>query len=505
VHINKKLIMAIFAMMLALLITSCGDGSGDAVDTGAVSGDTTAAEDTTAVVEEVEKTKEEIVAEAITALSDKTYDNDEIRFFVRSLAKNRFWGSQEIYAESENNQPINDAVYKRNMYIEDTFKVKIAQTEANTDSLTTEARTLMLSGDDSNDVYMLPLNTAATLSQEGLFYDLYNVPNINLDSPWWDDAAERAFAFGNKMYFTIGDISILDKVATRGIYFNKDMIKSYNLENPYELVANNEWTLEKMYEMGKKVYSDVDSNGVLNDLDVYGLLYEQHSLPQMYLAMGGSTVELNASGEFDITFMSEKNQTLITRVMDFLYDKDVCYCYNSSVHPRTVPSGLSIRVLFEEGHGLFWECGFNNLELMRATETDFGIVPAPKYDKDEEFYASYFLGGPAALCIPTTNTELEKTGAIVEALCAQSSITLMPAYYDTCVEGRYTRDEEAVEMLDILFANRRYDMGCIFTDTTIYNNLMGLAKLGDINVSSMWAKVEPSFTKVMNEVSENWK
>jgi len=501
---SSKVLLLVIAVFTALLLVSCNNQTSDRQQDDTVT--TAAAEDTTAAEpEEVEKTKEQLVNEKIEALATETYDNDEIRFYVKSLAASANWGSREIYAAEENNEPINDAVYKRNLYIEEKFDIKIAETVSTGTTLTTEARQFMLSGDDSIDVYMLPLSAAATLSQEGLLNDLHNVPNIDLESPWWDKAVEKAFAFGNKMYFTIGDISILDKVASRGIYFNKDMIKSYNLESPYELVANNEWTLEKMYEMSKKVHSDVDNNGVLNELDIYGILYEKLSLPQMYFAIGGSTVELDDESKFEITFMTEKNQTLMTRLMDMLYDTDISYCYNSSVHPRSGTTKLNIRTYFENGRGLFWECGFNNLDFMRSTETDFGIVPVPKYDKDEEFYSSFYTGGPAALCIPTTNTELDKTGRIIESLCAYSSITLMPAYYETCIQGKYTRDSEAVEMLDIIFANRRYDIGYIFTNTNIQTQLINLADKSDTNVASMWARLEDNFIKVIGDISAKYR
>jgi len=495
------LALTVLSVFLFASCNSAGSGNNDVNPGNNTEASDTA--DTTAPAEEKEPTKEELVEKAIADLQ-KDYNKDEIRFFVRNINIDPNWGSREIFAEEETNEPINDAVYKRNLFIEEKFNVTIAQTEATSNNMTAAARTLLLSGDDTNDVYMLPINTAATLSQEGLFYDLNNVANIDLTSPWWDQAVKDGFAFGNKMYFIIGDISILDKVATRGIYFNKDMVKSYNLENPYELVEKNEWTLEKMYELSKKVYSDADSNGVLNNLDTYGLVFEQHSLPQMYLSMGGTTVELDDGGNFEITFMNDKNQALLTKIMEYLYDRDVCYGKNTLVHPRT-ESTISARVMFEEGHALFFECGFNNLELMRATETDFGIVPFPKYDPANKFYSSYYLGGPACVCLPITNANVDSTAAVVEALCAQSSITLMPAYYETCIQGKYTRDEEAVEMLDIIFDNRMYDVGCIFTDTQIYNNMMSLANAGNSNVASMWARIEGNFTNIIEQIALNYK
>ena len=54
------------------------------------------------------------------------------------------------------------------------------------------------------------------------------------------------------------------------------------------------------------------------------------------------------------------------------------------------------------------------------------------------------------------------TSVILEAMAAESHYTLIPEYYDVYVKVRNTRDEEAKEMLDLIFRTRVYDMGEFF-------------------------------------------
>jgi len=46
-----------------------------------------------------------------------------------------------------------------------------------------------------------------------------------------------------------------------------------------------------------------------------------------------------------------------------------------------------------------------------------------------------------------------------ELLAYESLMTTMPAYYDVLLTGKLARDDESVEMLNIIFSNIVYDMG----------------------------------------------
>ena len=55
------------------------------------------------------------------------------------------------------------------------------------------------------------------------------------------------------------------------IYFNKGLAEDYQLPNLYELVDNYEWTQEKLLELTKDIFTDVNGNGKKDDDDKYGL------------------------------------------------------------------------------------------------------------------------------------------------------------------------------------------------------------------------------------------
>lgn len=82
---------------------------------------------------------------------DLEFDNEEILFLTED-SDNSLYMSREIYAESQNGELINDAVYKRNLKVEEQFKVKIA--EERVIDATNQAHRTLLAGDDVYDVVM---------------------------------------------------------------------------------------------------------------------------------------------------------------------------------------------------------------------------------------------------------------------------------------------------------------------------------------------------------------
>ena len=82
--------------------------------------------------------------------------------------------------------------------------------------------------------------TAAVLSTRGLYYNLNAIEDnyINLEQPWWPDCITSTVTIGDAIYFITGDCStnVLHMMYT--IWINKDLIKEYNLEDPYTLVRN---------------------------------------------------------------------------------------------------------------------------------------------------------------------------------------------------------------------------------------------------------------------------
>ena len=158
------------------------------------------------------------------------------------------------------------------------------------------------------------------------------------------------------------------------------------------------------------------------------------------------------------------------------------------------------RNLFSDGHGLFFWTRMDEVTTLRGMETDFGILPTPKYEESQENYISFVSQHIMGLMsIPATATDLNRTGIILEALAAESYYTLTPAYYDVALKSKASRDDESAEMLDIIFSNRVYDLGEYFNFGSIFDVLNSVCQDKSKGIASEYEKKASAFTKELDK------
>ena len=124
-------------------------------------------------------------------------------------------------------------------------------------------------------------------------------------------------------------------------------------------------------------------------------------------------------------------------------------------------------------------------------ESEFGIVPFPKYDSNQSEYYSMYPYNCAMVAIPNVIEDLERTANIVEDMNYYSSIILKPAWYDTLLSRRYTRDDESEKSLDIILEGRVYDVGMYYDFGSICSGLLD-KDVRTSNISTMYARLKKS-------------
>jgi hypothetical protein len=181
-------------------------------------------------------------------------------------------------------------------------------------------------------------------------------------------------------------------------------------------------------------------------------------------------------------------------------DKNITF---QTGYESTVPD--DIRAVFEEGRALFYGEVMQCIIRMRESETEFGLVPWPKYDQMQDgYYNLVHTSAGRGVCIPVSQTDYEFVGAIVEAFAAKSMYTVTPAYYDVALTYKYMRDTDSAEMLDIILDSRVYDLGLIANYGSMAGSIAGVITNGTGNLASTWAKSERAFQKMMDKAVEKY-
>ena len=488
---NRKILSAILLMSL-ILSASCGSAPTD----GAVTSEEQLTEST-----ETEETTE---ARIEPDLPDTKWEGYKFRVLTKGDT-NVHWKSKDIAATEENGDVINDAVYKRNMKIYDRFGVEMVDIPSpnGTWDLTAPLRKSVMAASDDYDMVASGFNDAVkNLSTEGMLMELHNVPYMDLSKPWYDQNANEQLSIDGKLFATAGDMILMDNEATLCVLFNKKLAEDYALEGFYEMVKNGKWTIDKMTEFSKLTAKDLDGDGTMGEKDQWGNIGEPLNTYALMVACDAIAVKKNKDDVPVFDVQNEHFYDAFTKAVNLNRDDKVTmFCDNFKA--ADVWADI-IDPAFTEGRVLFNTAGLVRVTVFRAMETDFGILPLPKYDESQKEYNSMISMGCAnSIAIPTT-ANAERSGAIIEALSAESYYTLKPAYYDIVLKTKNARDDASSEMLDIIFENRIFDIAYMYDWGGLIGAINGLKTDGKISstVDSKLKAAEKALEKTLTAYAE---
>ena len=414
-------------------------------------------------------------------LPDKRWDGYEFRVLTKGDT-NVHWKSKDIAASEENGDVINDAVFKRNLAVTDRFGVTFTDiaSSSGTWNLSSPARTSIMAGADDFDMIAgAPSEVVKNLAPDGLLMDLSDIPYIDLEKPWYDQNSIEQMSIGGKVFCATGSMLIMDDDATLVVLFNKKLATDYKLPDLYELVDSGKWTIDVMNKYATDASADLNNDGVMGNEDQYGLTSEALNT---YACMVASGVQLVTKKGDELTFNTSSERFVDAFNKSVKLNRDYDICIHSSKITGVSDSYVEvIDPAFIANRILFNMAGLVRVSHFRAMETDFGIIPMPKFDESqEEYYSMVSLPCSNTIIVPKTASDLERTGAIIEALSAEGHYTLRDAYYDNVLKAKGARDEESAAMLDLIFGNRVYDIGYMYDWGGLVNSINTLEIDGNI-------------------------
>lgn len=485
---NRKSVLAMLLASLMLIGTvGCGDAGSDET-----TADTSAA-DTTAVETEPEITFESVAA----GYQDRDYGGYTFRVGVRDVVD---WQTMDVIAEEVTGEVINDAVYNRNVALEDAMNVKV--TEIRHDVPTEQLKQAVTAGTDDYDTVTDGLAASSPLVAQNMLLDYRNISTIHADQPYWDPQIYDDCAVMGRSFFMTGDISIMDNKATWCMLFNKDMIIDHGLESPYDLVNDGNWTLDKMDEMAAVALNDVDGDGKWTEADNYGFVTEGYNNMALWSCAGFKIMENDEEGVPYYTYNSEASIDTMTRILEIQYADHSNMGSGSTVTGGGMGEGATREKQFANGKALFYYAGMINITLFRDFDTDFGVIPAPKRSAEQEqYWSNYSYYNFTVYLVPTTCADPEMIGDIMDAMANLSMYSLTPAYYDQTLIGKSTRDEESEPMIELILNTRNFDLGIIFDTGSIRSTICSFTSPD--NIASTLASKEKTANTDLEKFIEN--
>ena len=379
-----------------------------------------------------------------------------------------------LFAENYSGDTVNDAVYERNKTVEDRFSIRIEF--YCDDNVAQDVRKLIMTDDCPYDVVYMAGTKVTSFVQSGYLKDLNELKYCDFTKEYWDQNCYKTLSIGGKIYYMVGDISAAMLSGSEVAFFNKNMISEFKLDNPYELVYNNEWTWEKLFEMGRAVSTDLNNDGRWNEHDRYGMFYFR--VPMAMQASGIRFTENNTEGIPEVVLLkkdAERTVAAYDLFCDALKEKGL------NLSPDGLSSDADISAylhkwdycrgeLFGGDQVLFCLSGLLTSDLLTNMESEYGIVPFPKYDAEQQAYHSTVDYGFSFMTVPVTNQRLDFTSCVLEYMAYASGDTVIHAYYDKVMKGQRASDPDCIKMLDIIKNSLTYEFTQI-NDVGIYSTI----------------------------------
>lgn len=502
-----------YALLIALLTCSACSGGDGSADTTTNDTDTTPIQET-----DVDAETEDSRATVKDSLPDDLdFGGQSIRILYNDdgLATS---GSavNEIEGLEKAGDVVNDAVFQRNLVVEDRLNVALtpnAEQLSNSD-YAAKVKKLIMAGEDAYDILSGAQFQFAQMALQDLFMDLADAPYLDYDQPWWaDDYMNIATIHEGVRYMLMGDISQSMISNMSAMFYNRQVYEN-NFGDPdelYDTVLSGDWTMDKMRQYVETVYQDLDGDGV-NDLgDVLGVATTNSSPTEhFYFCMGFQLSERDDEGFPQLMVDQSRNVDIAEAFYKMFFETPGSYIGAPSDIDDLIPTEFSSdRLLFFPAR-----LSFASNAHLREMESDYGIIPHPKLNEEQADYKTLVYDAANTYVVPITCMNLEPVCATLEAMCAENYRTVTPAYFETALKVKYSRDLYSAQILDMIYEAATTDFlyvntyslsGSLGTISRVLAGYTGKTPSSDYvsTYTGMASATETSLEKVIAEYQKN--
>ena len=313
---------------------------------------------------------------------------------------------------------------------------------------------------------------AGSLASQGLYLNLYDVPGLNLDKPYWNQRANQSAELLGKLYFTTSDANMITNDGIWVLYYNKKIHQDLGLEDPYSLVRQGKWTVDVFYNMARASCKDLDGDGLFTVNDRWGISTHSLGFLAFLECQGESLVKLNNDGVPYLISPNDRFVSAFVNAHEMMDKQGGVFLDAQGTYPGKNSDLDHAKKTFMADMSLFCAEVLAHARVFREMTADFGVLPHPKYDVNQEKYYTFMIDTIPAFGIPVTATDLERSGDFMDAFTAVSTETIIPAYYTISLQGKFTRDEDSMEMLDIIREGRVFDLAVLYNWSGFYSQII---------------------------------
>ena len=398
----------------------------------------------------------------------QTFPGQQINIVSRSFD----WYRKEITVEeSEIEDFVDEAVYTRQREVESRLDLLVENKmiegggKEGYSKVVDAVRTDQMANTRLYDIAVNNMYHTMEIVTDGLFMNLYDVPNLTLTQPYYSQYYNEQAAVSNKLYSTTGDASLTFIRFAMVTFFNKKLQADYKLDNLYEVVEDGEWTIDYQLSLVRDMWVDKNDSGTKDNNDLYGLVTNNVTGVDPYTsAFRMDMVGRDMNGR--LINVVEGNTAHFSNAISKILDLYGSEGTRVLAHKADDGEFMDAKRMFAQDLALFTTLRLDACEdyLLRNMTSDYGVIPMPKFTADQDQYYSYChdLFSVFCVCGNIDEKRLPAVGATMEVFFSQSE-KCRHNLFEVALKVKYQRSEEASRMLDLIVDNVNIDTGWIYS------------------------------------------
>jgi len=490
---TKRILSALLALMtVSGVFASCSSGNADTSDTTQAN--------TTVEITEVTETEKQYIPD----LPEEDFGGRELKLLTWAVDSAAI---TDFCAYETNGEPLNDAIFDRNSAVEERYNMKLTIDERVRAESSGIASQAILAGEDQWGILDIGASNLLSFSKSGYLCDLLSLDYLDLEADWWDHRCIEGMSILGRLFILMGDINIFDNSETYGMIFNKEMAESFSLGSLYSLVDDGTWTIDKLYEMIQTVASDLNGDGIMDQNDRWGM-FTQGDMCQYFLGAGERIARKDEDDVPYLTANSERGISVLEKAFELTTDSKTVFLTPKWTHLTSGNIFIDVVIpMFKNNQGLFYFTAIGNTyKHLRAMESEYGIVPVPKFEEtQDEYYNGLLPSWATAVSIPVTSGDPDFSAFILEALSAESVLTVSKTYNELSFNTKGLRDEDSIRMAELISDTHSFDIGFLNDWGGIATMINGLINGTEMNFASKYASLEKSAQTALADTVEMYE
>ncbi len=322
--------------------------------------------------------------------------------------------------------------------VEEKFNTVIIANHTDAATMLNDAKQAYLSDMYYAELMAIPQSMVGSFRASGILANMNSLPHTNYTAEYYHQNIIDAAYAGDRLYAVSGAANFNPEYLSC-IYFNRTLASECALGDLYTLVRDGKWTWDKLRELSIAADSNLDNvtglGSVAPNADFIDLAAASHGIAYT----SSSRRAIPTVNFLDNDSAAERARSAVDTLYNIIYKDNAFMSQN----------GDDVRNSFLQNSLLFSIDSLSFISQISDSDTEWGILPLPKYDESQSEYLSLLSPEAPVFCALENTSSYENSGLVLEGLNVASHGYVLDTYINDRIDY-YLRDSGSIGMLKII-------------------------------------------------------